>query len=258
MRTRLLYSVAIVSACVTFGLGGCGTPSQMGTPILLATQGPVAVDVVSFSGDVTVNADPSLPWATIAVRRRATHGIRRNEEAQDSLANIQYSARIVEGEHGPVLQVRIWTTDKEPWFQRADVVINLPRVRGLTVRTTNGMIEALNIDGEIDIECSNGDVRVMTNLRMRRAVTIHNDRGNIDYRVPYGSTAAFACHSTGGSVDGRIRQGRYIVHAGTDHATLVATLNEGTNPVKLTTTEGDIRIAVVEKPTDVGSFIVTP
>ena len=250
--------MAIIVAGATIGLGGCGTPSLMGEPILLATQGPVAVDVVSFGGDVTVNADPTLQWATIEVHLKATHGFRRNREAQESLVNIRYSARIVAGEHGPVLQVRTWSTDREPWFQRAHVEINLPRVRGLTVRTTNGTIEALNVGGEIDIECSNGDVRVMTNVRMLRAVTIHNDHGDIDYRVPYGSTAAFTCHSIGGSVDGRIREGRYVVHTGTDHATLVATLNEGTNPVKLTTSGGDIRIAVVENPTDVGLFIVTP
>ncbi len=250
--------MAIISAGVTIGLGGCGTPSVMGEPILLATQGPVAVDVVSFGGDVTVHADPTLQWATIEVRRRASHGFRRNREAEDSLANIRYSGRIVEGEHGPVLQVRTWSTDQEPWFQRAHVQINLPHVRGLTVRTTNGRIEALNVGGEIDIECSNGDVLVMTNLRMVRAVTIHNDQGDIDYRVPFGSTAEFTCHSIGGSVDGRIRESRYVVHTGTDHATLVATLNEGTNPVKLTTTGGDIRIAVVENPTDVGLFILMP
>ena len=258
MRARLLLSVAILGAGVTIGLGGCSAPSHVGEPILLATQGPVAVDVVSFNGDVTVNADPTLQWATIEVRTKAIHGIGRNVEADNSLANIRYSAKIVAGEHGPVLQVRTWTTDPEPWFQRAHVEINLPHVRGLTVRTTNGTIEALNVGGEIDIECSNGDVRLMTNVRMRRAVTIHNDQGDIDYRVPYGSTAEFRCHSTGGSVDGRIRGGRYIVHTGTDHATLIATLNEGTNPVELTTTGGDIRIAVVEKPTDVGSYIVTP
>ncbi len=250
--------MAIVGAGASIGLGGCSAPSYVGEPILLATQGPVAVDVVSFNGDVTVNADPMLPWATIEVRTTAIHGIGRNVEADNSLANIHYSARIVEGKHGPVLQVRTWTTDPEPWFQRAHVEINLPRVRGLTIRTTNGTIEALNVGGEIDIECSNGDVRLMTNVRMLRAVTIHNNQGDIDYRVPYGSTGEFKCHSIGGGVDGRIREGRYIVHAGTDHDSLVATLNQGTNPVTLTTTGGDIRIAVVEKPTDVGSFIVTP
>ena len=59
-------------------------------------------------------------------------------------------------------------------------------------------------------------------------------------------------------MNGRIRKGHYIVHTGTDHATLIATLNQGTNRVTLTTTGGDIRIAVVEEPTDVGTFIVTP
>ena len=252
VRTRLLLSVTVLA------LGGCGYPSQMGEPIALATQGPVAVDVVSFNGNVTVNVDPTLPWTTVEVRRQATHGYNREEEAGNSLANIQYSARIVEGPDGPVLRVRTWTTDPEPWYQRAHIVIEIPRVDGLSVQTTNGRVEALNVGGEIDISCANGDVRVMTNLRMGRAVTIRNDQGDIDYRVPYGSTADFACHSTGGTVGARVRKGRYIIHTGTDHATLIATLNEGTNPVKLTTTDGDIRIAVVERPTDIGSHIATP
>ncbi len=252
MRTRLLLSVMVLA------LDGCGYPSQMGEPIALATQGPVAVDVVSFNGDVTVNANPMLPWTTVEVRRQATHGYNREEEAGNSLANIQYSARIVEGEHGPVLQVRTWTTDLEPWFQRAHIVIEIPRVDGLSVQTTNGTIEALNVGGEIDITCTNGDVRLMTNVQMRQAVTIRNDQGDIDYRIPYGSTADFACHSTGGNVGGRVRKGRYIIRTGTDHATLIATLNEGTNRVKLTTTDGDIRIAVTDRPTDIGSHIVTP
>ncbi len=248
----------LLAAAATAALGGCGYRSQMTEPILLSAEGPVAVNVVSFSGDVTVTADPNLPWATITMKRQATHGFGRNVEAKESLANIQYSARIVAGEHGPVLEVRTWTTDKEPWFQRAHVDIEVPIVDGLTIRTSNGTVEVWNIRGTVDITSSGGDVQVMSTLPMVQPVTINNTNGDVDYRVRIGSTARFECHAENGSVDGRIRHGHIIIHNGTNDHTFLATLNDGTNPVRLTTVNGDIRIAVVKSPTDVGSWIVTP
>ncbi len=248
----------LIALLATAALGGCGTPSRMADPIALSAAGPVAVHVVSFNGDVTVIADPNLPWATIRMKRQATHGFRRHADAKESLAGIQYSARIVAGERGPVLEVRTWTSDKEPWFQRAHLDIRLPTVDGLTVRTSNGTVEALNIRGAVDIRNTGGDVQVMTNLPMVRPVTIDTSFGDLDYRVRLGSTALFECHAANGSVDGRIRHGRLIIHNGTNDETFLATLNDGTNPVRLTTVNGDIRIAVVKVPTDVGSSIVTP
>lgn len=255
MDKRLL-AVALL-AVVSAGPAGCSTSTVDG-PFSLAVHGPIEVNVVSFNGDVTVVADPMLRWATIRFKRQGTHGYGRNEEAKSSLDNIKYTARIIEGEHGPVLEVRTWTTDAEPWFQRAHVDIRLPAVDGLTVRTSNGMIEAVNIQGKVDIECSDGDVRVMTDLPMLQPVTIHNNVGDIDYRVRGESTGEFKCYAQDGSVDGRIRQGRFIVHVGTAHDRLLASFNDGTNPITLTTLNGDIRIAVVHNPTDVGSVIVTP
>ena len=248
----------LIALLATATLGGCGYRSQMAEPIALATAGPVAVHVVSFNGDVSVTADPRLPWATIRMKRQATHGFGRHAEAKESLANIQYSAKIVAGEHGPVLEVRTWTTDKEPWFQRAHVDIQLPNVDGLTIRTTNGTVDVLNIRGAVDISSTEGDVEFMTNLPMLKPVTINTSSGDVDYRVLIGSTARFECHAEEGSVDGRIRHGRLIIHKGTNDETFLATLNDGTNLVRLTTVNGDIRIAVVKAPTDVGSSIVTP
>ena len=253
---KCLLAFALLVAAVA-GLTGCGQ-SRMDGPFTLAARGPIEVNVVSFNGDVTVVADPLLPWATLRFRRQATHGHGRSNEAKASLANIKYSAKIVAGERGPVMEVRTWTTDEEPWFQRAHVEIKLPAVDGLTIRSSNGMIEAVNIQGEVDIECSDGDVRVMSNLPMLQPVTIHNNAGDIDYRVRGDSTGDFKCHAEDGTVDGRFRQGRFIVHTGTTHDTLLASFNDGTNPITLTTLGGDIRIAVVHKPTDVGSTIVTP
>lgn len=249
---------SLIALLATAALGGCGSVSRMADPIALSAAGPIAVHVVSFNGDVTVIADPHLPWATIKMKRQATHGFRRHADAKESLAGIQYSARIVAGERGPVLEVRTWTTAKEPWFQRAHLDIRLPTVDGLTVRTSNGTVEAVDIRGAVDIRNTGGDVQVMTNSSMVLPVTIDTRFGDVDYRVRIGSTARFECHAEDGSVDGRIRFGRLIVHDGTNDHTLLATLNDGTNLVRLTTVNGDIRIAVVKVPTDVGSSVVTP
>ena len=257
MRARLLL-IVLLAAATTATLGGCGYRAQLVDPIALSVDGPVAVDVISFSGDVTVTADPNLRWATIKMKRQATHGFRRHADAKESLANIQYSADIVAGERGTVLEVRTWTTDKEPWFQGAHLDIQLPTVNGLSVRTTNGTVKVLNIRGAVDISNTDGDVRLMTNLPMVRPVTITTSDGDVDYRVLVGSTARFECHAEEGSVDGRIPAGRFIIHNGTNDSTLMATLNDGTNWVRLTTANGDIRIAVVKNPTDVGTWIVTP
>jgi len=36
------------------------------------------------------------------------------------------------------------------------------------------------------------------------------------------------------------------------------TLNDGENPIRLRTVDGDIRIAVVSNPTNIGTYIIQP
>lgn len=227
-------------------------------PIVLDLTEPVAVDVESFGGDVIIVADAALPWAVVRIMREARHGFLRTQDAIESLIEIDYSVEVAAGELGPVLKVRTWTTHNEPYFQRAHVRIDLPTADGVKVRTRDGKVYATNVEGAVDIMTSRGDVRLMTNLPMRRSITIVSEDGSIDYRVRGESTGVFDCQSVGGEVAHRVRQGHFVVHIGTDHDTLRATLNGGVNPITLRATNGDIRIAVVANPTDVGTWIADP
>lgn len=227
-------------------------------PIVLEVARPVAIDVESFNGDVIITADERLTAATVTILREATHGYRRKEEAEASLAEIDYSLALVPGELGQVLQVRTWTTHAEPHFQRAHILIDVPEVDGITVRAQRGNVFVTNIEGAVDISTSQGDVRVMTNLPMRRAVTITIRQGNIDYRVRGESTGALDCQAIRGRVDHRVMTGRLIIDPDRDKGRLRATLNDGDNPITLRTADGDIRIAVVDNPTEVGWLIVEP
>ena len=268
MRIRTL---ALILGAVAW-LGGCGTggflrnpfdpsawsyQSQEDDPLILNVAGPVAIDVVSFGGDVIITASDKFSEATVTVRREATHGSARKKEAKASLAEIGYSAVVVPGGSGRVLEVRTWTGHPEPHFQRAHLEISVPAATGVTVRTRDGLVEAVDIEGAVDIECAGGDVRVMTNRPMWQAVTVVNDQGDIDYRVRGESTGSLDCVAKNGNVAYRVRQGRLIVNEVTPD-TLRATLNNGKNPIRLRTTGGDIRIAVVHNPTEVGEKIVDP
>ncbi|MHC4416866.1 MAG: hypothetical protein ACYS0G_16480, partial [Planctomycetota bacterium] len=172
MRTRAL---ALILAAAAAWLGGCGGEgilrhpfdpqawsyqSREDDPFTVKVVGPVAVDVVSFGGNVMITADEKLSEATITVRREATHGFARRKEAKQSLAKIAYSAAVVPGVAGPQLEVRTWTNHAEPHYQRAHLEIGVPAVDGVTVRTRFGDVEAIDIEGTVHIECSEGDVTV--------------------------------------------------------------------------------------------------
>ncbi len=226
-------------------------------PKVFAVTSPVAIDVESLGGDVMIEVDEDLVEATVTITREATQGWGRGDEAKVSLDRISSTVELVSGPSGPVLSIRTWTTDPEPWFQRAHVHITLPHADGLRVRTQRGRVWAVDIEGQVDVETSEGGVRVMTNLAMRRPVTIVNRSGDIDYRVRGESTGAIDAATVRGQVMQRVSYGRLIIKSATG-AALEAVLNDGTNPIVLRTVDGDIRIAVVSEPTKVGAQIIGP
>jgi hypothetical protein len=266
------WALILMLASAVAWLGGCSAKavlqhplepqawnhqSQEDDPITLEVAGPIAVDVDSFGGNVIITADERLSQATVTVTRVAMHGSGRTKEAKQSLAEIGYSAVVVPGVSEPQIEIRTWTTHAEPHHQRAHLEIGVPAVNRLKLHTRRGLVEAIDIEGAVHIECAEGDVRVMTNRPMRRAVNVLNHQGDIDYRVRGESTGSFDCEAADGEVLYRARQGRFIIDEVT-HETLRAVLNDGGNLIRLRTSGGDIRVAIVHNPTQVGKTIVDP
>lgn len=259
----ILTAILVFAGCANVPLATERTPvSSMFHPtssdqaITFDVAGPVEIDVESFGGDVFITADPRHTVATVQVTRRAVHGGRRHGEARHSLEEINYTVDLVPGDLGQKLQIRTATDHSEPHYQRADVHIQMPEIDGVHVRTRNGRVFARGIQGEVHITTSNGDVRVMTNQRMHRRVTIINSGGNIDYRVRGESAGAIDAETINGRVTHRFRYGRCVIEPGTTRHRLKARFNDGTNPIVLRTVNGDIRIASVSEPERVGMFIV--
>jgi hypothetical protein len=225
-------------------------------PITFEVSHPIAVDVNSFHGDVMIRADPKLEKATVTIVREAHHGSGRTDEAKQSLAEITATAEIVPGELGQLLQVRALTNHAEPHFQRAHVYIEAPEIEGVKVRTSTGKVYAVGVRGEIDIETSEDDVRVLTNLALTQPITILNRNADIDVRTRGESTANIDAQTVNGQVMHIVRYGTLTIGPQTSSDALKAVLNAGTNPVVLRTVKGDIRFAVVHNPEEVGKWIV--
>lgn len=229
--------------------------SSKDVPIELEVLGPIAIDVESFGGDVIINVDEDMTAARVTITRVAIHGAGRKEEAEASLAQIDYIIEVVPGDLGQVLRIRTFTTHAEPHFQRADILIELPAVDGVFVRTERGDVVAKNIEGVIDISNKQGDVRIMTNLAMKRSVTIVNSEGDIEYRVRGESTGVFDCTAEGGRVEHVVKYGKFRIAPNRRSDRLQAALNNGDNLIDLRTQDGNIFIAVVSDPTDVGILL---
>lgn len=227
-------------------------------PILIDVAGPVALDVESFNGDVVVTATgkPDAKQARVTVVREGVHGYARSKEAGASLDDITATAEIVPGELGQVLQVRTSTSNAEPHFQRAHLHIELPGVDGLKVRTSNGRVWARNIAGAVDVSTTEGDVRIMTNQPMLRPVTIVDRNGDIDYRVRAESAGAIDAQTVNGKVTALVKYGEMNIRPPTRNDLFHGTLNGGTNPLVMRTVNGDIRIAIVSNPEQVGQMII--
>ena len=152
--------------------------------------------------------------------------------------------------------VRTGTTNAEPHFLRTNIYIEAPDIEGVRVHTTNGTVRATDISGAVDINTTEGEVRVMTNKAMMQPVTIVTGNNDIHYRVRGESAGAFDCQTVRGEVTSLVKYGQMKLGSPSTDETLHAVLNQGTNPIVLRTVDGDIRIAVVHNPTQVGAWIM--
>ncbi len=232
-----------------------GSKRKWDAPIEIQGADFVSVDVESFNGNVFIEAGEDYDITTVEVCRKAMHGPRRPKEAKGSLDEIAYTIDITEGQYGPVLVIRATTSHPEPHYQAADIYINAPAVDGVSVHTTNGKVHARGIAGPVDVTTTNGDVRVLTNQPMLDDVTIINRNGDIVYRVRGESAGVFDGETVRGKVVQHTRYGQWVIGPGSDHDSLHATFNNGTNPILMRTVDGDIIVAVVQNPEEVGYFV---
>jgi hypothetical protein len=226
-------------------------------PVELKTQGPVAIDIDNFAGDIVVRADRKVERTFVEVRRVSTHGFGRWSESREALDDAQWTATLeprVGG--GETLIIRTDTPNPEEHFHHMEILVVAPALDTVKIRTTNGDVTIIENQGAVDVETTRGDVRMMTPWPMTGPMTIITSEGAIDYRVRGESKGVFDCETHGGRVNQRCEYGSWLaLDSKNDHDRFYAVLNGGTNPVVLRTSDENIRVAVVPNPTAVGPMI---
>lgn len=236
--------------------GSFSSRSERAPRVRFDTTGPVQIDVDVFAGDVTVRVDPSADGTILRASRSAKFGAGREDDSRDSLESIRIEADVVPGELGQRFTVRADSDHPESYLQDTTISIVVPEADGVRIRTGRGRITMKNVAGEIDVATGDGRVRLTTDRRLTRDVTIVTGSGDIDLRVPNG-TAARIDFSTGlGRISHDVETGRFRILPGTTMRAVTAVIDDASNLFRLRTEDGDIRFDVTGRPNEVGRWII--
>ncbi|MEE2819513.1 MAG: DUF4097 family beta strand repeat-containing protein [Planctomycetota bacterium] len=231
--------------CVFIALSGCSTKQVMTFPKrTLETAGPIAVDVQSFAGDVTIIVDETIQDATIDVVQR----IEGFEENEDPVKRIDWTSRIDQSSSGETLRLTLNCDSNPLQTVFADAVVRAPSIDNVTIRTKKGDVDVFGMTGTLDIKTSDGDVLVATPLPMNEHVTIETVRGDIRYRVREESAGRIDLTAVSGTAAFNMRFGEGIILPGSTGEKLKASFNHGQNNVVMRTVEGDITVDIVQNP----------
>lgn len=241
-------------------LGGCGSRAKRW---LVFDKGPmtepIAVDVDSFRGPVTIIADPDIPNVVVRCKLRAFNDVRDGRGNvvypygdNQTLDLINVTAEMESDDAGHrVLRVTTSTRFAYPHDQWVGLLINVPRVDGVRVRTEDGNVDLVNVRGAITVVADNGNVIVRSERPVVQPVDINAVNGSIEYRVREDSHGVYDVEAVNGRADFRGYKGFANIHQ-RGASQYVATIGDGANPVTLRATNGNVKLVVTEDPVPVG------
>ncbi len=260
-RSTLNLALPILLALAMLALGGCGSRAKRW---LVFDKGPlegdaIAVDVESFRGPVTVIADPDIPNVVVRCKLRAFNDV-RDERGNvvypygdnQTLDLIDVTAEIEQDDAGhSVLRVTTSTRFAYEYDQWVGLLINVPRVDGVRIHTTDGNVDLVNVRGAVTVVADNGNVIVRTEKPVVQPVDINAVNGSIEYRVKEDSHGVYDVEAVNGRADFRGYKGMANIEQ-RGPSQYIATLGDGVNPVSLRATNGNVKVVVTEDPVPVG------
>ena len=212
--------------------------------VSLETSGPVAINVQSFGGAISIVVDPDV-GGTLISANQYEEGLGAVPIAK---LYMDVSAYIEHGPLGETVHV-IATCENDPLHTvTANIVIRARDIHGVSVVNERGDVTVKGISGPVNIQSRDGDVRIVTPLVMNEQVMVENRRGNIVYRVRSESSGHIDATAINGEATLDVRYGNAVILPGSTGNHLVASFNDGLNPITMRTVEGNIRIFVVPDP----------
>ena len=178
-------------------------------PIDIDTVGMIDLEVESFGGTVRIEAVPGMTGTVVEPVRRSYRGHMRRDQSIESLDDIRYRLEMLKGElDRETLVITAWTDDEEAHYQGIDFYIRTGSIGSVKVRTERGRVWVKNNRDGVDIETTEGDIRVVTAHPMTVPMTMVTRSADIDYRAPAGSGGHFDIEAIGGRIYQRFTHAR--------------------------------------------------
>ncbi len=246
-RSARLLAILAIMLTAGVALTGCGTTFDR--PFVFETSAvrPTAVDVVNNKGGVEIRIDPKLE--TVRVEASVHVGDDVNEELRQAVSDeIEIYAALEETEGGrAVLRVRAESPRPYDRDHRVAVLITMPRCDGALVRNRGGDAILVNVAGALQVETSGGAIEVRTEAVIDAPIALIADTGNVYFQAPPGSRGLFELTSGEGVVSLASVDRPENVYARGDMYR--ARLNDGVNPVRAHSDDGNVRVWIRENPT---------
>jgi|GEM_PF-2175899 len=209
----------------------------------------VAVDVENFSGDVVVTRDPDLvdsAWIKSYLSVAISEGRESRAEYADA---VRLRSTLEQPADGVVtLRIENSTAREGDEKHRARVEVVTPRLDGVRVLNSGGVVEVVDSRGAVEIRNEGGGVLLRTNRPLDRDVLVLNEGGDIYVQAPDGSEGRVILESLDGEASLNDPFDRFRGEMLVQKERIEGTLGFGVNEIQLRTTEGVVRLMLMEDP----------
>ena len=251
-RQLKLLALGLLIALPGSGCTTMGRPERQ--PLEL--DGPVTVHVDTFAGDVEVRAfmAGTGEQSFVQVNREGRHAMNRGTDAAEAIEHITWTTEIDRNDRGPVVVVKVTAQGDEQHTMRGHVLVQVPVLDGVTVRTTRGDIAVDEVTGPIELVTTDGSVELLSDQPVHGPLKILTSEGDVNVRLAPGTSGDLDFFAKDGRVGMHVKTGRMQIEPGTSNDMLSGVLNDGTKPFVIRTTHGVIRFTVKHNPKRFGIF----
>ncbi|MGH7241955.1 MAG: hypothetical protein ACREJD_00880 [Phycisphaerales bacterium] len=246
LRPMPVLSAALAGAlCVA--QGGCSlrpAPVTISGVEVLEHTPTIALDVENDRGAVLITVNPKLT----APRINANAGTVRGEPVENYQADRWVTAAITETDGRAVFTVRNTplVAETSRWVQ---MTIEVPSCDGLRLKNSDGSIEVRGVNGAITIENGGagrpgGHVFVEAAKPNTSPIMITSASGDIELLLPTDSTGEVQLISGNNALAAMIAFTGQVSNSVIKPGWYSGILNWGTNPVRIKSTEGEVKLRV--------------
>ena len=238
--TAIISFLAILMWMVT----GCASRTPTGHVVVSGSEavitGAPAIDVENHNGSVTIIVDPTQP-------RPEVIAIPRGDSRSDP--SHWTAASMVDDAGHQVLRVLSSDQSEGANARPIDMVIRLPSCGGVRVRNQGGIVVLTNVAGAIDVDntLTRGDVRsiyLVTNQPLNSPVILRTNRGDVEARVPVGSSGRIEASAPRGRV--AVRGIEAPIHdVRLTHEFWTGILNNASNDIRITSDAGNVSLSIM-------------